>query len=71
MTQKQFRDIETNETDLESQRVEKQKETENGRKPKTVKGRQNEPEQKGQTAKQDRREKDKKTEKQTDETVSH
>ena len=40
LTQKQFRDIETNETDLGSKRVGKQRETENGHKPETVKGRQ-------------------------------
>ena len=43
----------------------------NGHKPKTVKGRQNEPKQKGQTTKQDRKEKRQKTEEQTDETASH
>ena len=46
--------------DIRSGRVEKQRETENGHKTRTVKGRQNEPKQKGQTAKQDRKEKDKK-----------
>ena len=40
MTQAQIRDIETNETDLGSERVGKQRETENGREPGTVKGRQ-------------------------------
>lgn len=59
LTETQIRDIETNGIDIGSEQVEKQRETENGHKPKTVKGKQNEPKQKGQTAKRDRKEKDK------------
>ena len=55
LTQTQIRDIETNGTDLGSERVGKQRETENGHKPKTVNGRQNGPKQKRQTAKQNRK----------------
>ena len=66
MTQTQIRDIETNGTDLGSERVGKQRETENGHKPETVKGRQNGPEQKRQTAKQKQKAKKKTKEQKTD-----
>ena len=71
LTETQIRDIETNGIDIGSEQVEKQRETEDGHKPKTVKGKQNEPKQKGTDSKTRQKRKGLKTDEQTDETVSH
>ena len=71
MTQAQIRDIETDGTDLGSKQVGKQRETENGRKPGTVKGRQNGPKQKRQTAKQKQKVKGERTKDRQTKTVGY